>query len=158
VGGAVAAERKKLADDQAKWAADRDGVIQVRDHSAAELDELRRQAPELHLQATAALEHLASVRDMLKGQLAELHVYAGECRAELDAARAEIRQREQAFEQARDEHRLAVSAFRQQVLEWQSKIGDLKTSMSHGNERLEAKKSSADAAAHKAEEATRELY
>ena len=158
VGAAVAAERKALAEDQQKWTADRDDTIRVRDHSAAELDDPPRPGPELHRQAAAILEHLAAARDVLKGQLAELHAFAGTSRTELDAARGEIRLREQAFEQARDEHRLAVSAFRQQCLEWQAKIADLKTAMTHGTERLEAKKSSADAAAYKAEEATRELF
>jgi hypothetical protein len=157
VGAAVAAERKKLADDQAQWTADRDGVIQVREHTAAELDALKTEAPELHRLATAALEQLAAARDVLKGQLAELHAFASHSRAELDAARAEIARRETTFEAARDEHRLAVSTFRQQVLEWRATVGDLKTAMTHGTDRLEAKKSSADAAAKKAEDAAREL-
>jgi hypothetical protein len=150
VGAAVATERKTLADDRAKWTSERDSVVHLRNLSAAELDDLRRQVPELHSLATATLGQLTAAREVLRGQLAELHAFA-------EASRAEIRQREEGIEKARDEHRLAVSGFRQQVLEWQAKVGDLKASLSHGADRLDAKKSVADAAARKAEDATREL-
>lgn len=157
VGAAVAAERKTLAEEKASWTADRDGVVRLRDHTAAELESLRRQAPDLHRQASAVFEQLAAAREVLKGQLAELHAFAGQSRTELAAARAEVRQQQLALERARDEHRLAVSGFRQQVLEWQAKVGDLKTALAHGTERLSDKQSAADAAAKEAEAATREL-
>ena len=38
---------------------------------------------------------------------------------------------------ARDEHRLAVAAFRQQLIEWQGRVGEMKQALLHGENRLE---------------------
>ena len=65
-------------------------------------------------------------REQLREHLAEVHAYARQSRDDLEPpaqqvqAEAErVRQQELALHVARDEHRLAVAAFRQQLIEWQ---------------------------------------
>ena len=69
---------------------------------------------------------------LVRGQLAELHAYATQSRDTLDTIRTDLRaeaerlrDREHRLDAARGEHRLAVAEFRQQLLDWQSKVGEL---------------------------------
>src|SRR5205085_1751169 len=48
-----------------------------------------------------------------------------------------VRQQELALHRGRDEHRLAVAAFRQQLIEWQGQVAELKRSLAQGESRLE---------------------
>lgn len=175
VGAAVGAERKALAQARATWEADRAAALDAdrtareeleafRARAAADLDALRAQAPELDDQAKVALERLAGARDMLRGHLSELNEFARTSRADLEAARAQVRQdaerlREQqdTLDRARDEHRLAVTAFRQQLIEWQGTVNDMRRLLSTSENRLEAKTEAATAAATAAADATRQL-
>src|SRR5207248_309451 len=86
---------------------------------------LVRQLAELELRATAALEGLGRAREQLREHLAQVHTYARQSRDEVEAARRQVqaevervRQKELDLEVARDEHRVAVAGFRQQLIEW----------------------------------------
>ena len=101
---------------------------------------------------------------MLRGHLNELNDFARTSRTDLEAARTQVRQdaerlREQhaALDRAKDEHRLAVTAFRQQLIEWQGTVADMRRLLSSSENRLDAKTVAATEAASAAADATRQL-
>ncbi|HJZ56813.1 MAG TPA: hypothetical protein VKE74_17730, partial [Gemmataceae bacterium] len=181
VGAAVAAERKSLAEAKAKWEQDRaaaesearqakEELEAFRTRVTAEIEALRSQAPELEDQARSALDRLTAARDLLRGHLVELNEFARVSRDDLEAVRAEVRAeadrlREQhtTLDKARAEHRLAVTAFRQQLVEWQGRVAEMKRGLAQSESRLDAKQAAVDEAArqvdatsqHLAEEAER---
>jgi chromosome segregation ATPase len=150
-GRGVAAERKVLAEERARWEAEHRAAVEALERERADLEsarqqsqELRQQLPDLELRAQAAGESLAQARAQLREHLGELHAYARQCHDELEALRAQaqaeaeqVRQQGLALHRARDEHRLAVAAFRQQLIEWQGQVAEMKRSLAHGETRLE---------------------
>lgn len=164
VGAAVAAERKALAQSRITWEADRAEFEAFRARVGADIDALRAQAPELDEQAKLALDRLGAARDMLRGHLNELHEFARTGRADLEAARAQIqqeadrlRERHAELDRARDEHRAAVAAFRQQIIEWQGTVADIRRQLASSETRIDAKQTAATEAASAAADATRRL-
>ena len=175
VGAAVAAERKSLSAARATWEADRAAALQAdqtareqlanfRTQVEADLEALRVQAPELDDQAKLALERLAGARDMLRGHLNELNEFARTSRTDLEAARVQIREeserlreKNEALDRAKDEHRLAVTAFRQQLIEWQGTVAEMRRLLSSSETRLDAKQAAATEAATAAADATQKL-
>src|SRR5215471_18887190 len=96
-----------------------------------EAEALREQVHDLELRAQAAGERLVQVRALLREHLTELSTYASQCQEELENLRSQVqaeaeqvRQRGLALGRARDEHRLAVAAFRQQIIEWQGQVAE----------------------------------
>jgi chromosome segregation ATPase len=163
-GAAVAAERKALAETRAAVAAERAELDSFRAQVAADFDALRGQAPDLDEQARLAFDRLAAAREQLRGHLAELNDFARTGRADLEAARAQVRAdaerlRDQhaALDRAKDEHRLAVAAFRQQIVEWQGTVADMRRLLASGETRIEAKTVAATEAATAAADASRQL-
>jgi trichohyalin len=175
VGQAVAAERKALAETRAKWEAERAASFEAdrqarselaafRDQAAAEIAALREQAPELEGQSRTALERLSAARDMLRGHLNELHDYARVSREDLDAIRAQVREeadrlrsQEDLLNRARAEHRVAVSAFRQQLIDWQGQVTEMKRTLTSSESRLEARKAAVEEAVKQADATTLQL-
>jgi hypothetical protein len=169
VGQALAAERKGMADERAKWDADRAAAAEEARRTQEELDSLRlrasteiatlrSQAPELDEQAQAALDRLNAAKDVLRGHLAELHAFARKGREDLEAIRNQVRSEserlaEQAatLDHAREEHRLAVAEFRQQLVEWQGKVAEIKQALARGEVRLETKHAEVTETARQAE-------
>ncbi|OWK34473.1 FHA domain-containing protein [Fimbriiglobus ruber] len=172
VGRAVGAARKELSASRRQWEADhavaadrlrgdREAIEAFHGRAQGDLDALRREAPNLEDRARAAVERLTAARDVLRGHLGELHGYAGQARGELDRLRADLRAEadrvragEQALEAARSEHRLGVAGFRQQLLEWQALVGDLKQTMARSESRIEARHAEISAAVQHADETT----
>jgi chromosome segregation ATPase len=181
VGAAVAAERKAVAEARSAWETDRtaaetetrkakDELEAFRSRVAAELEALRSQAPQLDEQARAALERLSVARDLIRDHLSGLNEFARQSRDDLDAVRLEvhaeadrIREQQAALDRAKAEHRLAVTAFRQQLVEWQGRVAEMKRGLAQSESRLDAKQAAVDEAArqvdatsqHLAEEAER---
>jgi hypothetical protein len=60
-----------------------------------------------------------------------------------------VRQRELSLHVARDEHRLAVAAFRQQLIEWQGQVGEMKQTLMRGETRLDKRRAEVDEQAQK---------
>jgi peptidoglycan hydrolase CwlO-like protein len=157
VGQALAAERKSMADARSQWEADRaaaehesrrahEELEAYRLRAVTDIDTLRSQAPELDEHAQAALDRLHAAKDVLRGHLAELNAFAARGREEMEAVRSQVRMESErlaeqsaALDQARAEHRLAVAEFRQQLVEWQGKVGEIKQALSRGESRLEAR-------------------
>ncbi len=145
-----------LAEQEAAAASDAQRKVEL-EAARQEALALRDQLPELELQAQAALERLGAAREQLREHLAELHAYARQGREDLEALRARVqaeaeavRQRELELHRAREEHRLAVASFRQQLIEWQGQVGELKRTLAHDETRLERR-------AAKVEEQTRHI-
>jgi chromosome segregation ATPase len=157
VGRAVAAERKVLADSRAAVAAEQENATAFRAKVAEQMAELRRQAPDLETGARDALVKLAAARDVLRGHLAELHDFARQAREELDSARGRLRADADELERARSDHRLAVAGFRQQLVEWQARVAELKQTMARSESRLEQRQAEVDAAAKQVDATTQEL-
>ena len=175
VGQAVAAERKALQELRAKWEADHaagetatrqagEELEAFRGRVAAEIDALRAQAPGLEEQGRAAIERLAGARDMLHGHLTELNDFARQSRTDLDAVRAQMREeaerlrgQEATLDRAKGEHRLAVTAFRQQLIEWQGKVAEMRRGLSQSESRLEAKQAAVDEAARQVDATSQQL-
>jgi chromosome segregation ATPase len=175
VGAAVAAERKSLAEARSKWEVDRVSAAEIdrkaqeelsafRARAIAEIEALRQQAPELDTQARSALERLSSARDMLRGHLTELHDFARLSREDLAAIRTQVRQeadrlreQEETLNRAKAEHRLAVTAFRQQLIDWQGQVADMKRTLASSESRLDARQAAVEAATKQVDATTVQL-
>ena len=175
VGAATAAERKAFAEARRRWEAERNAALSAdkqsreelaafREQASAEIAALREEAPELEGQTRASLDRLSAARDMLRGHLAELHDFARLSREDLDAVRIQIRQeadrlrdQEESLNRAKAEHRLAVAAFRQQLVEWQGQVAEMKRTLSSSESRLDARQAAVDHAAKQMDETTQLL-
>ncbi len=163
VGAAVAAERKSLSQAREAYETERVELAAFRQQVTVELDALRAQAPDLDDQANLALDRVGAAREMLRGHLNELNDFARTSRADLETARAQIRhdaerlrEQHEALDRAKDEHRLAVAAFRQQLVEWQGTVADMRRLLSTSETRIDAKQAAtADATRQLAEETDR---
>jgi hypothetical protein len=159
-GRAAAIARKHFADRRRAWDShqrQREAAL-ARDRAEgevvrAEAAELRRQLPQWEDQARAANEHLARTRDQLSGHLAELHAYARQAQEDLEALRAhvkaeaeEIAVQRTSLHRARDDHRVAVTAFRQQLIEWQGRVAEMKRDLSRNETCLEQRRAEVDEA------------
>jgi chromosome segregation ATPase len=144
-------ESKELSEQRIKFDAERRAAEEAAQKARADFDAARREAqalqqqlPELELRAGTALERLTHVREQMREHLGEVHAYAGQCREELDGLRAQLQaeserlqRQEQALRRGQDEQRLAVAGFRQQLIDWQGQIADMKRVLARDETRLE---------------------
>lgn len=153
VGQTLAAERQGTVESKAQWDSERAEAAEqarlakqeledFRIRAAAEIESLRRQAPELDDHAQAVVDRLNAAKEVLRGHLAELHAFARTGREDLEAIRSQIRtdserlaEQASTLDRARAEHRLAVAEFRQQLVEWQGKVGEIKQALARGEVR-----------------------
>jgi DNA repair exonuclease SbcCD ATPase subunit len=157
-GRTVGGERKVLAEERARLEVEgqqaADALERARaafDASCQEVAELQRQFPELEARAAAASERLGQARELLRDHLGELHAYARDARSDLESLRAQVqaeaervRRQEVELHRERDEHRLAVTAFRQQLIDWQAQVGEMKRSLAQGETQLERRLAEVD--------------
>lgn len=164
----LARDRQHLREEQAHTIAEaqhaREQLVQLRQQILAELESLQQRQSMLEHNSQAILERLTTTRDFLRAQLAELHDYAAATRNELETARLTLRddsealrQREQALDRVRDEHRLAVAQFRQQLLDWQTRIAELKEAMARSESRIDAEHAEVAEARQRLDATTQEL-
>lgn len=151
VGQAVAAERKALAAERARRGIEEEAIELAVAQRRAELEACRQEVlalqaqwPEQEQQGRAVVERLGQARDQLRESLAELHAYASQGRDDLDGLRhqvrtesEQVRQQEAALQRARDEHRLNVAAFRQQIIDWQGQVSEMRRALAQGEAELE---------------------
>jgi chromosome segregation ATPase len=151
MGRTVAGERKALVEEQAQLEARRKEIEQAAAQHRADFEAAKREAivlqralPDLELRAGTAFERLSFARDQLREHIQEVHTYAGQCQEDLEGVRAQVQdeldrlqQRELALRKAQDEHRLAVAAFRQQLLAWQGQLAEMKRLLAQDETRLE---------------------
>src|SRR5262249_20045088 len=102
--------------------------------------------------------------EQLRSHLAEVHTYTRQSREDLEMLRSQVRaeaervrEQEAALHRDRDEHRLAVAAFRQQLIDWQGHVEDLKRSLARGETRLERKRAEVDAQVRAVDETSQRL-
>src|SRR5207245_3597178 len=121
---------------------------------------LQKHLPDLELRGQAVLERLAQAREQMQAHLAELHDYTRQSHDDLQALRAQVqadgerlRQQELALQRARAEHRLAVTGFRQQLIDWQARVAEMRQVLTHDETRLEWKQAEVDQAARQVGEA-----
>ncbi|HLW66305.1 MAG TPA: hypothetical protein VKS79_13410, partial [Gemmataceae bacterium] len=130
-------------------------------HQAAAL---LQQLPELELRGKGAIERLTQARDQMKGHLGEVHTYIQQGQEDLQALRGQVqaeaerlRQQELALQRARSEHRLAVTAFRQQLIDWQGRVGEMRQLFAQSESRLEIKQQAVAQAAKVVDDDARKL-
>ena len=154
----LAGQRQALATERIGWEVEKqaaqEAARRTRDEFEAarsEAAELCRQLPDLEGRASAALDRLARAREQLREHLAEVHSYARQSRDDLESARKHVqaevervRQQELDLHVARDEHRLAVAAFRHQLIEWQGRVGEMKQTLLRGESRLDRRQAEVD--------------
>lgn len=175
MGRKIAAERKNRAVAKSQWEDEHRLAAEDLIRTRTELDEFRAEAldrageigrvlPELESRSQAALERLAQAREQLRNHVAELHEYARQSQDDLDALRGQVQsETERMVEQqavlakARSDHRLAVTAFRQQLIDWQGKVAEMKSSLAHDGSRLDRKASELDEAARQIQQQASEL-
>ncbi|HEY7326269.1 MAG TPA: hypothetical protein VH592_01420 [Gemmataceae bacterium] len=150
VQASLGGQRQVLASERIAFEVDRQKVQEEAQRLNAELEasrqeiaELTRQLPELEARASSALERLSQSREQLREHLSEIHGYIRQSRDDMESMRRDfqaeverVRQQELDLHVARDEHRLAVAAFRQQVIEWQGRLSELRQSMLLNETRL----------------------
>jgi hypothetical protein len=157
-GRAVGLARKTLRQEQALLAQARAALAGRGERAETELevtraegDRLRGQLPELEQRAEKALVKLSQARAQLREHLSELHAYARQSHEDIEAMRGQLQieneqlhQRSLALNRAREEHRLAVAAFRQQLIEWQGQVVEMKRSLAEGESQLERRQAEVD--------------
>jgi hypothetical protein len=168
---ALTAQKLSLDTERLAWETSRQSTVQqdqlVRDETTKTRDELAallKQLPDIELRSTAALERLSRSREQLREHLAEIHSYSRQSREDLDNARKAIqadadrvRTQEMALEAARDEHRIAVTAFRQQLIEWQGLVGEMRQTLQVGSSQLDLRQADLEAQARQTAETTARL-
>jgi hypothetical protein len=175
VGSALAAERKAQHTERTRWTAEQQALLAevdalrteleaYRSRTAQESAQLHQQLPDLELRGEAVLARITQAREELHGHLAELHEYVRQSQNDLQALRTHLqsefdrlRAQELAVQRERTEHRLSVTAFRQNLVEWQARIADMKRSLTHDGTRLEWKRTEVDAAAREIDAASQQL-
>lgn len=149
-GRSLAMDRKERHATRTRWEEEHRRAAEDLARTRAELQkyktELLTQAkavqqalPELELRGGAALEQLAQAREQLKNHVAELHDYARQSYADLESVRAQViaesdrlREQQAGLAKARNDHRHTVTAFRQQLIDWQSKLSEMKAGIAVG--------------------------
>ncbi len=151
IGHSLTGQRQALAAERMAFDAERQAASEAAERTRREFETARAEAlelirglPDLETRAAVGMDRLLRAREQLREHLAEVHGYARQSRDDLEAARQHVqaeaervRQQELALHVARDEHRLAVAAFRQQLIEWQGRVGEMKQVLLHGETRLE---------------------
>ncbi len=151
----LASQRQALSGERLAWEVERQAALEQDRKTRAEFavarqeaQELLRQLPGLELRASGALERLTRAREHLREHLAEVHAYARQSREDLESARKQIQveadrvqKQEMDLQAARDEHRVAVAGFRHQLIEWQTKVGEIRQALSLGKTELETRQS-----------------
>lgn len=130
----------------------------------AEARDLLQQLPDLELRAGTTLERLTHAREQLKDHLGEVHTFARQSQDDLEGLRTAVQteiervvQREQALRRQQDEHRLAVAGFRQQLIDWQAQVTDLKRLFAQDATLLERKQAKVEEQARTIDETSQRL-
>ncbi len=160
LGKEVAATRKAITDERAAIQTEHESWQQSHAQKQAEMEALRqeaislaRQLPDVELRAGTALERLSHARTQLREHLDGLHAYVQESRADLSGIRAQ----EQALLHSQEDHRLAMVAFRQQMIGWQGQITELRRLLATDATRLERRHAQVDERAKEVGAASEEL-
>jgi hypothetical protein len=158
MGRKLAQAKKSQALVQARLRSEQDALESTTAERKAALERLGSEVrillaelPEAELRTAAALDRLEAARAQLREHLSELNGYARQSEEDLTAMRRQLEEEAQEIAQgrlvlhrARDEHRLAVAAFRQQLVEWQGQVTEMKRTLARDETRLERRQAQVD--------------
>ncbi len=147
----LSARLAALQEEQTRFRQEQQQVLERLGRERAECEALEREAaalfgqlPEAELRVGTGLDRLGHARDQLRDHLAEIHTFVQQCQEELERLRGRVaedvdrlQEQEQSLRRSQDEHRLAMVAFRQQLIEWQGQVGDIKRLLARDETRLE---------------------
>jgi hypothetical protein len=121
-----------------------------------EIVALHERLPELEQRAQGAGQCMVEARRLLRAHLAEMHSYASQAQEDLENLRAQVRleadqlrQQEIFLHKGREDQRLAVAAFRQQLLDYQAQLEEMKRSLLQDESRLERRQAEVDEASRR---------
>jgi hypothetical protein len=140
---ALSEERLQSQEEQQR-ALERQAQVRAEfEDVARQAQELQGQLPDLELRSAAALERLGQARAQLREHLSEVHQYVRGCQDDAERWRQRLRadldkvlDHEQAFGRRQEEHRLAMAGFRQQLIDWQAEIVEMKRALARDETRL----------------------
>ena len=111
-----------------------------------EISSISENIPDLMAGAENCLSRLLGARDLLQEHLREFHDYAKIAREELELLLKESRDQQNRSQdseskiiKAREEHRLSIASFKQQLIEWQHNLIEIKLALQTGESELERK-------------------
>lgn len=155
-----AQRQQQLSEIQQKT----DDLQALRQATLAEIAALKAELPELDQRSRSAIDRLTQAREQVRGHLEELTQFVRQSQDDLAAVRSRVlqevdrlRETEATLNQLRAEHRLAVSAFRQQLIDWQAQVGEMKQSLAASESRLEQRQAEVEAIAKRTEAVGQEL-
>jgi chromosome segregation ATPase len=169
--GHLAFQRETHAQERAQFQREQQAALDKLAQARTELETLRSEAttfiqqlPDAELRAGTAVERLSHARAQLASHLGEIHHYVRQCQDELEQLRGrlqadldKLQEQEQTLRRNQDEHRLAVVAFRQQLIDWQGQIAELKRLLSRDETRLERRQAQVDERAKEMEAESQRL-
>ena len=149
----VNVQRQAHASERAEFKAEQQQALEDLAKSRAEYEAMRTEAqtiiadlPDAEVRAGAVAERLGVAREQLRNHLAEIHQYVRQCQDDLTQLRSRLQAdldslqtHEQSLRQQQDDHRLALAAYRQHLVEWQGQIAELRRTLARGETRLERK-------------------
>jgi chromosome segregation ATPase len=167
----VAQQRKSLADERVQFQITQQAALEKHAADRAEFDALRleaaglaQQMPDMELRVSASLERLKHAREQVRDHLGEIHQYVRSNQDDLEKLRGKLQaevelmqQQEQGLRRNQDEHRLAMVAFRQQLIDWQGQIAEMKRQLSRDGTRLERKQAQVEEQARKVDATSQQL-
>ncbi len=167
----VAQQRRSLADERVQLQIAQQAALEKQALDRAEFDALRQEAqgfaqqtPDLELRVRASLERLSHAREQVRDHLGEIHQYVRSSQDDLEKLRGKLQaevetqqQQELGLRRNQDEHRLAMVAFRQQLIDWQGQIAEMKRQLSRDGTRLERKQAQVEEQARKVDATTQKL-
>lgn len=170
-GKSLAMDRKERHAAKARWEDEHRRAAEELVRIRGQLDQFKTEVleqaaamqtalPELEMRGGAALDRLVQAREQLKNHVAELHDYARQSYEDLESLRTQVvseterlREQQSGLAKARNDHRHTVTAFRQQLIDWQGKISDMKAGAIAGGAQISRNPGDANAAAMEIEAA-----
>jgi hypothetical protein len=150
-------EHRRAAEDLARTRAE---LQQYKTEVLSQATAVQQALPELEMRGVAALDRLVQAREQLKNHVAELHDYARQSYDDLESLRTQVvseterlREQQAGLAKARNDHRHTVTAFRQQLIDWQGKISEMKSGVVVANAPAARRSGADDAAAMEIEAA-----
>ncbi|MSR30339.1 MAG: hypothetical protein EXR99_02425 [Gemmataceae bacterium] len=139
-------EKRQLELEKAHNADNTKKTFQQAEDLSRKLGGMDDRIPELESLVEKSLSRLLAARETLREHLQEFHQYSHSAREEMESFHTEASNGERLFRelearvlQAREDHRLSVASFKQNLLEWQHKVGEIKLNLRSGEESLERK-------------------
>jgi hypothetical protein len=170
-GKSLAMDRKERHAAKARWEDEHRRAAEDLVRTRGELNQFKAEVltqasamqaalPELEMRGVAALDRLVQAREQLKNHVAELHDYARQSYDDLESLRTQVvsetdrlREQQAGLAKARNDHRHTVTAFRQQLIDWQGKLSEMKAGAVAGSAQLGRNPGDANAAAMEIEAA-----